>query len=505
MFLTSCDLVCRSYPYINRIFFYECKLDSCRAVVSSLQESLARTLVQFFPLAGRFSYDEEGRLQIDCNDGGVDFVEAAADCPLSYLQDDGFQYRSLFWKLARRTSLLRCDYLHLPILSIQVTKFLDGGLALGVSLSHAVADAQSFYDFVRCWADDCRGVEMSVPPKHMRTALSVESLFPVEPSFEEILMYMRKRVKDGYKGKDGGGYGGMKQCGEKFLSVMVEQEEEEKLFSAMEEKQQQRGERMMEGFTKELDMDMGMVKPVAAVLAGAQQGHEKVTRAQAPIMEKQLEQEEHRPPRTDLVQKVFTFNFEMLQRLKAKAASGAARSFTTFESFCAHWWQSLIRARCLPPAQPVFLLIPINCRQRFLNLPEGYFGNSLDGGLVKATAGELCAAELAVVAGKIHDSITAVTEDSFREYIREAESKRNAIPHFDRTGLFHVVDSPKYPVYGTDFGWGPPKAVRAEGFRFGAEVQILAGRLGEGSYDMFCALDRNTMDRLEHDSAFLAY
>lgn len=492
MFLTSCDLVCRSYPYINRIFFYDFK-DSYRAVVSSLQESLGRTLVPFFPLAGRFSYDEEGRLQIDCSDCGVDFVEAAADLPFSDLQGDGFQYKSLFWKLARRTSLLRSDYLHQPILSIQVTKFLDGGLTLGISLSHAVADAQSFYDFVKCWAENCRGVSMSVPPKHMRGALSVESLFPVEPCFEDISMYMKKRVMGGCNGKPaggGGGYGGVQEDGEKFLSVVAKEKEEE------EKKKQQREE-----IVKELNMG------VVAKVNGVHQGHEKTTRAQAPIMEKQLEEEEHRQPRTDLVQKVFSFTLEMLQRLKTRASScvePATKSFTTFESFCAHWWQSLIRARCLPPAQPVFLLIPINCRQRFLNLPKGYFGNSLDGGLVKTTAGELCAAELPVIAGKIHDAITAVTEDSFRQYIREAERKRNAIPHFDRTGLFHVVDSPKYPVYDTDFGWGPPEAVRAEGFRFGAEVQILAGRLGNGSYDMFCALDSDTMYRLEHDAAFLA-
>ncbi|KAI5056950.1 hypothetical protein GOP47_0028768, partial [Adiantum capillus-veneris] len=125
-------------------------------------------------------------------------------------------------------------------------------------------------------------------------------------------------------------------------------------------------------------------------------------------------------------------------------------------------------------------------------------------GLVKLTAGELCGAEIGVVASKIHEAIMAVTEEGFKHYIREAERKRNAIPHFDRTGLFHIVDSPKYPVYDVDFGFGTPEAVRAEGFRFGAEVQILAGRLGPGSFDLFCALDADTMCSLENDASFLA-
>lgn len=57
-------------------------------------------------------------------------------------------------------------------------------------------------------------------------------------------------------------------------------------------------------------------------------------------------------------------------------------------------------------------------------------------------------------------------------------------------------------MYDTDFGWGRPSAVRAEGFRFGAEVQLLSGRDGEGSIDLFCALDGEAMKRLEQDAEF---
>ncbi|KAI5054048.1 hypothetical protein GOP47_0031058 [Adiantum capillus-veneris] len=158
VFLTSCDLVCRSYPYINRLFFFK---SECGPVqVSAMKEGLARALVSFYPLAGRFCVDEEGRLQILVDDyaativegGGVDFVEASCDLPFAGLALDGFQYRHVFLKLAPRTHYLRCDYLNEPILSVQVTKFKDGGgYSVGVSMSHAVADAQSFYDFVKCW------------------------------------------------------------------------------------------------------------------------------------------------------------------------------------------------------------------------------------------------------------------------------------------------------------------------------------------------------------------
>lgn len=528
VFLTSCDLVCRSYPYINRVFFFKSSGQECAEPwqVSLMKEGLAKALVSFYPLSGRFCADEEGRLQIECgNDelvdvvggGGVEFVEASCDLSFAELVRDGFQYRQVFWKLARRTHYLRCDYLHEPILSIQITKFADGGgYSVGVSMSHAVADAQSFYDFVKCWGEVCRGVSMSMPPMHMRDALSVGALFPAEKlsSFEVI---------------NGASKNGCDSLDQQSTFSSCDPKLEGQLLSALNVgKEPQNGVTAVDELVKELEHIALVGKPTFRLVG---QSVKAVVRTRAPIMEKQLEEEEHRRPRADLVQKVFSFSSEKLQQLKqrvnaeklpilecngsevlskvwnddlSKHVTWVAHGFTTFEAFCAHWWQCLIRARCLPATQPVFLLIPINCRQRFLDLPQSYFGNALDGGLVKMTSKELCEAELCVVASKIHEAIKQATEEGFKLYIKEAERKRNAIPHFDRTGLFHIVDSPKYPVYDVDFGFGTPQAVRAEGFRFGAEVQILAGRLGSGSYDLFCALDTDTMQRLEQDSALLA-
>eukprot|EP00250_Pteridium_aquilinum_P008589 c18058_g1_i2 orf=559-1932(-) len=433
MFLTTCDLVCRTYPYINRAFFYDVGgqqdgRSHYEAIVNMLEQGLAKTLVHFYPLAGRLSHNEDGRLQIECNDEGVELLEASIspEFPFSDLLQDGFQYRPLFWKLAPKSDLLRCDYLHEPLLSIQVTRFFNGGLVIGVSMSHILADAQSFYDFMRCWAETCRNVSMSLPPTHIKTALSMKAMF-----FEDT------------------------------------------------------------------------------------QAYEAHKNAQPPLLEKQAQEEELRRPRLDLVQKVFSFSSEMLQQLKAKANAGRVLRegscggktipFTTFESFCAHWWQSIIRAKSLPPEQPVFLLIPVNCRQRFLNLPKSYFGNALDGAMVKLTAEELCEEDLCGVAGRIHDAIVATTEERFKEYIKKAEGGKSAIFHFDRTELFHIMDSPKFRVYDTDFGFGTPKAIRAEGLRYGCEVQIIAGRLGGGSFDFFCALDSQSMHRLEHDPSFISF
>ena len=44
-----------------------------------LRQSLSNVLVSFFPMAGRLSKNEKGRVEIDCNAQGALFVEAEAD------------------------------------------------------------------------------------------------------------------------------------------------------------------------------------------------------------------------------------------------------------------------------------------------------------------------------------------------------------------------------------------------------------------------------------------
>lgn len=44
-----------------------------------LRESLSKVLVPFYPMAGRYQVDDNGQIEIDCNDEGVLFVEAESN------------------------------------------------------------------------------------------------------------------------------------------------------------------------------------------------------------------------------------------------------------------------------------------------------------------------------------------------------------------------------------------------------------------------------------------
>lgn len=50
-----------------------------------IKDALAKVLVPFYPLAGRFRYDNTGRLEIDCNAEGALFIEAETSSVLDDL------------------------------------------------------------------------------------------------------------------------------------------------------------------------------------------------------------------------------------------------------------------------------------------------------------------------------------------------------------------------------------------------------------------------------------
>ncbi|KAJ9555429.1 hypothetical protein OSB04_010043 [Centaurea solstitialis] len=124
-----------------------------------LKNSLSQTLSKYYPFAGRTS--RIGQTFVDCNDHGVDFIEAKYDSTLSdFLQhfdhkhldqlcpDDLIRYRP-------NRSVKENDennMINSPIMSVQINHFACGAIAVAVSLTHKVGDASSVFNFFNDWA-----------------------------------------------------------------------------------------------------------------------------------------------------------------------------------------------------------------------------------------------------------------------------------------------------------------------------------------------------------------
>ncbi|XP_059443850.1 stemmadenine O-acetyltransferase-like [Corylus avellana] len=151
--------------YTSVIFFYDSKQDNLNGHdeferSSSLKKSLAETLTSFYPLAGTLMYED---LSINCNDKGVDYIQARASCKLSEVVEKPnekvlnpllpFDPYSNFTELGKKV-----------LLAIQYNIFECGGVAIGVIFSHRIVDGTSVVAIVNAWAGMSRGATEIINP-----------------------------------------------------------------------------------------------------------------------------------------------------------------------------------------------------------------------------------------------------------------------------------------------------------------------------------------------------
>ena len=132
MFLSNLDLMWIPINKVQRLLFYKtsCPDNVFSALVDMLKRSLSLVLVDFYPLAGRLNIkgeEQSGRPEVECNDAGVEFIEASIDMAFQDMENEDFQYKSFFKKLTpTHDAHYTCNHesYHAPLLSIQVLKTL---------------------------------------------------------------------------------------------------------------------------------------------------------------------------------------------------------------------------------------------------------------------------------------------------------------------------------------------------------------------------------------------
>ncbi|KMT17933.1 hypothetical protein BVRB_2g034560 [Beta vulgaris subsp. vulgaris] len=143
-------------------------------IMNTLKESLSHALVPFYPLAGRLSYKGEGRFELECNAMGAELVEVESTMKMVDFGD----FYSCTKKL--RELLVPMSYYtkpiqDLPVLAVQITRFRCGGLSLGMSMSHVVADGRSAFHFIKEWGRLALGKPLEEAPFLDRRILRAEA------------------------------------------------------------------------------------------------------------------------------------------------------------------------------------------------------------------------------------------------------------------------------------------------------------------------------------------
>ncbi|KQJ95203.1 phenolic glucoside malonyltransferase 1 [Brachypodium distachyon] len=148
-------------PPIQRVFLYELRQeDEFPAVVERLKRALADTLAHYIPLAGKLEHEADtGDVWVNYYssdaDAGVAFVEAESDgMDVRRLATDESHDVPAFQSLVPE---LDASALPAPVLSVQATRLGAGtGVAVGISVHHALADGKAVWRFMEAWASASR-------------------------------------------------------------------------------------------------------------------------------------------------------------------------------------------------------------------------------------------------------------------------------------------------------------------------------------------------------------
>ncbi|XP_071742076.1 spermidine hydroxycinnamoyl transferase-like [Rutidosis leptorrhynchoides] len=148
--------------HVPIVYFYTQPSVNWNNVIQKLKTSLTTTLVNFYPLAGRLVSISGGRLELICNGAGVQFTEANTDVRLADL--DNFSDHPIIDQLIPSFDYRRTPIEEMPLLLLQVTRFVCGGWSLGFFISHIAVDGQSSLHFITEWTKVCRGEPLGPPP-----------------------------------------------------------------------------------------------------------------------------------------------------------------------------------------------------------------------------------------------------------------------------------------------------------------------------------------------------
>ncbi|KAF8378154.1 hypothetical protein HHK36_029491 [Tetracentron sinense] len=155
--------------YVPILLFYPFDDSNTNAEKSNLlKKSLSETLTHFYPLAGRV---KDNRF-VDCNDEGAHYIVIHVNGQLSDVlrqPNDDLLKQFLPFEAYGSWVGLGTEV----ILAIQVNFFDCGGMAMGVCISHKLADASSLANFVSSWSAIARGGSDFMEPR-----FEVASLFP---------------------------------------------------------------------------------------------------------------------------------------------------------------------------------------------------------------------------------------------------------------------------------------------------------------------------------------
>ncbi|KAM0917223.1 hypothetical protein ACQ4PT_009655 [Festuca glaucescens] len=167
----------------------------------------------------------------------------------------------------------------------------------------------------------------------------------------------------------------------------------------------------------------------------------------------------------------------------------AAATVSSLQALLAHLWRAVSRARRLQAGQETSYTLVIGCRGRVDGVPaQGYMGNAVAFGKASCTAGEILDKGLGWTAWQLNRVVASFDEASVEEWLARWTREPD---YFHVGNLSSGGDSlttgcsPRFDVFGNDFGWGKPVAVRSgAGNKIDGKATVFEGPERGGSMSL---------------------
>ncbi|KAH1239472.1 Spermidine hydroxycinnamoyl transferase [Glycine max] len=160
LWLSNSDQTARP-AHTPNLYIYKAKHNIIEYDIEKMIDSLSIILVYYYPVAGRLSVTESGRMEVDCNAKGVTLIEAET---VKTIDDFGdfTPSESVKEELVPVIDYHSQPIEEIPLVFVQVTRFKGDkeqqqGLAIAVAVSHPVADGSAWIHFINTWAKVNRG------------------------------------------------------------------------------------------------------------------------------------------------------------------------------------------------------------------------------------------------------------------------------------------------------------------------------------------------------------
>ncbi|XP_019097305.1 PREDICTED: uncharacterized acetyltransferase At3g50280-like [Camelina sativa] len=206
-------------------------------------------------------------------------------------------------------------------------------------------------------------------------------------------------------------------------------------------------------------------------------------------------------------ERIFHFSSEILMFLKSKANQDCGTTnISSFQSVTAFIWRSITRARKLGNDQETTCRLAAGNRSRMNPpLPMGHFGLYISPVQATMKTGSLLENEFGWAALKLHQAVTEHTDEKVSSEIDRWLKSFLKFGGLFSPNLVHVGGSPRFNMYGCEFGMGKAVAVRTGyGCKFDGKVTAYPGREGGGSMDLEVCLPPEFMEALESDQEFMS-